>query len=154
GLLYVVNANMTENSVLCYSGSGTAYQFASVFASHKTSPGILHPFDLTFDDVGHADLDSQYTNVVTRLQVSADGKDGIPAARAPAMPANGNFTPGTFVASSKSLKPATTPVAGPQGLEYSDDGAKKHSVRGVVWANGALYVADQPACRIKVYDKN
>jgi hypothetical protein len=24
----------------------------------------------------------------------------------------------------------------------------------VVWANNALYVADEPACRIKVYDKN
>ena len=46
-----------------------------------------------------------------------------------------------------------TPVAAPAGLEYSDEGAKKHSVRGILWTNGALYVADQPAGRIKVYDR-
>ena len=39
-------------------------------------------------------------------------------------------------------------------MEYSAQGAKKHSVRGVAWANDALYVADQPAGRVKVYDGN
>lgn len=154
GLLYAVNANMNENSVLCYSGSGIKYQFTGIFASRKTCAGILHPFDITFDDAGHAYLSSQDTNLVTRLKLSSDGKTGAPAPQAPALPASGNFSPGTFVASNKSLAPPTTPVTTPQGLEYSDDGAKKHSVRGVVWANGALYVADQPACRIKVYDRN
>ena len=39
------------------------------------------------------------------------------------------------------------------GLQYSAEGPKKHSVRGVVWANNALYVVDQPAGRVKVYDQ-
>ncbi len=64
------------------------------------------------------------------------------------------FPPGTFVASSVAGLgdlPATA-VPAPQGLEYSDEAAKKHSVRGIVWANNALYVVDQPAGRVKVYD--
>src|SRR5215475_1174117 len=157
GILYVVNANKNENSVLCYSGSDLDYKFAGKFASPATCAGILHPFDLTFDGAGNAYVSSQDTNIVTRLKVSANGRTGAPAVAAPALPANGKFFPGTFVASSKSIpniNPSTTPVQSPGGLEYSDDGPKKHSVRGVVWANGALYVADQPSRHIKVYDKN
>jgi hypothetical protein len=153
--LYVVNANQTQNSVLCYQGSDTGYRFVSKFVSAETCKGILHPFDLTFDGAGYCYLSSQDTNVVTRLAVSADGKTGTPAAVAPALPAHGKFLPGTFVASSVgNLSSPTTPVPAPAGLEYSDEGAKKHSVRGVVWANDALYVVDQPAGRIKVYDKD
>jgi hypothetical protein len=48
--------------------------------------------------------------------------------------------------------PATTPVASPAGLAFSIVEAKKHSVRGVVWTKGRLYVADQPACTVKIYD--
>ena len=57
------------------------------------------------------------------------------------------------MASSVGRLGGTTPVLAPAGLTYSDDGQKKHSVRGVVWANDALYVVDQPARRIKVYDR-
>jgi len=154
GILYVVNANKEQNSVLCYAGADLSFKFAGKFASQATCSGIVHPFDLTFDGSGNAYLSSQDTNVVTRLKISAGGKTGSPAAIAPALPANGKFLAGTFVASSKSLQPPTTPVPSPGGLEYSDDGPKKHSVRGVAWANGALYVADEPARHIKVYDKN
>jgi len=152
--LYVVNANQTENSLLCYEGSETSYKFISRFASRQTCPGILHPFDFTFDGSGHCFISSQDTNVVTRLRVSADGKSSNCAPVAPALPANGTFLPGTFVPSSVgSLSgAATTPVPPPAGLEYSAQGAKKHSVRGLIWANDALYVADQPAGRVKVYD--
>jgi len=153
--LYVVNANKTQNSVLCYEGADTKYSFAGKLVSNETCKGVLHPFAVTFDGTGYCYVSSQDTNVVTRLKLAADGKTGTPAPPAPALPANGQFSPGTFVASSVgNLKPPTTPVPPPTGLEYSGDGEKKHSVRGVVWANNALYVADQPACRIKVYDKN
>ncbi len=152
--LYVANANKTQNSVLCYEGSGTQYRFVSRFASNQTSSGILHPFDFTFDGLGYCYLSSQDTNVVTRLIVSDDGRIGRPAPVAAALPTSGKFLAGTFVASSSGnlSKPATTPVASPAGLAYSDVEAKKHSVRGVVWANGRLYVADQPARTVKVYD--
>lgn len=152
--LYVANANKTQNSVLCYEGSGTQYRFVSRFASSQTCNSILHPFDFSFDGLGYCYLSSQDTNVVTRLIVSQDGRVGTPAPVAAGLPQSGKFLAGTFVASSngKLSNPATTPVSTPTGLAYSAVEAKKHSVRGVVWANGRLYVADQPARTVKVYD--
>jgi len=152
--LYVVNANKEQNSVLCYQGSGVKYAFVGQFVSNQACPAIVHPFDLTFDGVGNCYLSSQDTNVVTRFKVAAGGKSATPAPIAPALPKPGNFSPGTFVASSVSLKPPSTPVPAPPGLEYSDHEKKKHSVRGVAWANGVLYVADQVAECIKMYDKD
>jgi hypothetical protein len=153
-LLYVVNANQSQNNVLCYKAKGKKYSYVSTFVSGASCPAVLHPFDLTFDDLGFCYLSSQDTNVVTRLKVSKNGRTGTPAAIAPALPANGKFMPGTFVASSVGTlsTPGTTPVAIPAGLAYSGAGAKKHSVRGVLWVRGALYVVDQPAGRVKVYD--
>ena len=151
--LYLVNANKDQNGILCYQGSGTKYEFVSKFVSNANCAGVLHPFDITFDDAGFCYVSSQDTNVVTRLKVSADSKTGVPAPIASALPANGKFASGTFVASSVGgLNQPTTPVPPPAGLEYSAVGPKKHSVRGVLWSNGALYVADQPACRVKIYD--
>jgi DNA-binding beta-propeller fold protein YncE len=154
-LLYVVNANKNENSVLCYSGKNTDYKFVGKFVSHAECPAIVHPFDLAFDGAGHVYVASQDTNVVTRLNISRGGKAATPAPLAKALPAGDKFLPGTFVASSVSLDPPTTPVAMPQGLSYSAPvGDKKHSVRGIEWVGGALYVADQPSHRVKVYGKN
>ena len=153
--LYVVNGNRKENSVLCYKGSDTRYKLVSTFVSQKTCKGIEHPFGMTFDGAGYCYVSSQDTNIVTRLKVSADGRSAAPALQAPALPADGTFYPGTFVASSVGDPGSTiTPVKAPAGLEYSGSGEDKHSVRGLVWANNALYVADEPAGRVKVYDKN
>src|SRR5579859_5627227 len=77
--LYVANANRTQNSVLCYEGAGVRYRFVSRFVSKDTCPGVVHPFDFTFDDAGFCYVTSQDTNVVTRLKVSADGSVGTPA---------------------------------------------------------------------------
>jgi hypothetical protein len=148
-LLYVAIANKMQNNLLCYQGSDTHYRFVSRFASQATCKGILHPFDLTFDGTKYCYVSSQDTNLVTRLTVSADGKTGTPAPIASALV--GTFLSGTFVASSVGTlsDPATTPVPQPMGLQYSAEGAKKHSVRGVAWINDALYVVDQPAGRVK-----
>jgi len=151
--LYVVNANVEQNSLLCYQGAGSSYQLAGRFVSRKTCNSVLHPFDFTFDGAGHCYLSSQDTNLVTRLTVSPDGRLGTPAPLAPALPSHGPFLAGTFVASSVAdLGGTTTAVPPPQGLEYSAADKKKHSVRGVLWVNDALYVADEPASRVKVYD--
>ncbi len=153
--LYVVNGNRKENSVLCYKGSDTRYKLVSTFVSQKTCKGIEHPFDMTFDGAGYCYVSSQDTNIVTRLKVSAEGTSATPTPQAPALPPNGKFYPGTFVASSVGNPGSTiTPVKAPAGLEYSGSGEDKHSVRGLVWANNALYVADEPAGRVKVYDKD
>jgi hypothetical protein len=151
--LYVVDANRTQNSVLCYQGSGTRYRFVGKFVSHENTQGVLHPFDFTFDETGYCYLSSQDTNLVSRFTVSADGKFGETAPIPPDLPPHGKYLPGTFVASSVGnlSDPPTTAVPAPQGLKYSAEGAKKHSVRGVLWTNGALYVVDQPDGRVKVY---
>lgn len=151
--LYVANANRTQNSVLCYQGSGTSYRFVSKFVSHECTPGVLHPFDFSFDTAGYCYLSSQDTNLVSRFALTDGGKHGEPAPVPASLPAHGKYLPGTFVASSVgSLSdPPTTPVPVPLGLEYSSEGAKKHSVRGVLWTNDALYVVDQPASKVKVY---
>ncbi|HEX4066403.1 MAG TPA: hypothetical protein VHZ09_10300 [Acidobacteriaceae bacterium] len=152
--LYVVVANKEQNSLHCYEGENTKYRLVGRFASHLTTKGILHPFDFTFDGNGYCYVSSQDTNVVTRLRLNDGGKSCRPAPIAPALPAHGSFHPGTFVASSVGSlsQPATTVVPEPAGLAYSADGARKHSVRGVLWNKQALYVADQPASRIKVFD--
>jgi len=130
--LYVANANKTQNSVLCYEGSGTQYKFVSEFASKKTCSGIVHPFDFTFDGLDYCYLSSQDTNVVTRLAISDDGKTATPAQVAAAISTTGTFLPGTFVPSSNgNLPPSpTTPVAGPAGLAYSDIEEKKQHETG------------------------
>jgi hypothetical protein len=155
--LYVVNANKDENCVLCYEGMGTQYKYVSTFISSQTCNGILHPFDLTFDGLGYCYLSSQDTNVVTRLIVSEGGKAARPAPVAAGLPSAGTFLSGTFVASSDGtlLPQATTPVKIPAGLQYAGPSGttnKKHSVRGVVWASGHLFVVDQPAGTVKIYD--
>jgi hypothetical protein len=152
--LYVVNANKLQNSVLCYEGTGTHYSFVGWFASRHTCKAILHPFDLAFDGLDYCYLSSQDTNVITRFIISDGGRNATPAPTAAALPTSGKFLPGTFVASNngKLNDTLTTPIATPAGLEYSDADVKKHSVRGIAWANGRLYVADQPAGTIKMYD--
>ena len=152
--LYVVNANKLQNSVLCYEGTGTRFKFVGWFASRHTCNAILHPFDLAFDGLGYCYLSSQDTNVVTRFIISDGGRTARPAPVAAALPKKGEFLAGTFVASSNGnlSDPPTTPIPSPAGLEYSAAEAKKHSVRGIAWANGRLYVADQPASTIKMYD--
>lgn len=153
--LYVANANRTQNSVLCYEGSGTKFRFVSNFVSRETTKGILHPFDFSFDGAGYCYLSSQDTNLVSRFKVTAGGKAGELAPLPHALPTQGKYLPGTFIASSVGnlCKMQTTGVPAPQGLDYSGEGEKKHSVRGVLWTNGALYVVDQPAGKVKVYSR-
>lgn len=159
-LFYVASGSKKQDSLLCFQGSGTEYSYVSALASNATVNSILHPFGFTFDSQSHCYVSSQDTNVVTRLVVATGGKTATAAPLAPALPAGGTFLDGTFVASSNGSLPgvpATTPVSPPAGLEvsFSEGGAKvQHSVRDVVWVNGALYVADEPGNAVKVYDAN
>jgi hypothetical protein len=154
--LYVVNANRTQNSVLCYEGTGVKYRFVGTFVSQSTCKGVLHPFDVAFDGAGHCYVSSQDTNVVTRLALSQDGRTGQPAPLPAGLASGGTFLPGTFVGSNTAnlCGMHTTAVPLPAGLSYTAEGPKKHSVRGIAWTNNALYVVDQPASRVKVYDVN
>ena len=161
--LYVLNAYKKYSQILIYgSGGNGGYNFTEVFASKDRTNSILHPYDLTFDTQGNCYVSSQDTNVVTGLDEA-----GSPLAVAPYLqqqyPPPTEFLAGTIVASSVGAlpgvrSPAPPNVSAPQGLEVSftdsTDTEVANSVRGVLFYNGYLYVADEPANEVKVYDSN
>jgi hypothetical protein len=161
-LLYVISAHKTVSEILVYQGSKkNGYTFKSTLASRDTVSSIFHPFDLTFDGAGHCYVSSQDSNVVTAL--SASGKP-LPVASflQQEYPAPAAFLAGTFVASATGNlpgvpQPPPPDVAAPQGLElsYTDPPTNSrvaNSVRGVVFYNSFLYVADEVGNAVKVYD--
>jgi len=158
-LLYVINAYKKNSEVLCYQGAGTDYVFKQIFASNETIRSIFHPYDLCFDSQGVGYVSSQDSNVVTAINAA-----GVAAPVAPYLlqqNPTGQFLPGTFVASSVGALPgvaAPVPpnVAAPQGLllSYTDDTDSRvlNSVRGVLHYLGDLFVCDEVADTVKVFD--
>jgi hypothetical protein len=118
---------------------------------------LLHPFGFTFDDLDQGYVSNQDSNVVVRMNVT-DFFSATATAVAPALPSEGTFLTGTFVASSNGSLPGvppTTAVPLDAGLAVTvAKGKVVNSVRGVLWANGYLYVADEVANAVKVYDVN
>jgi hypothetical protein len=162
GLLWVANGSKTSSAILAYSGSGSGYSGGHPVASYPTVDSLWHPFDFTFSfdpATRHCYVSNQDTNVVARFIVAVDGTSMTPALPAPALPPAGTFLAGTFVASSDGNLPgvpATTPIPDTAGgLDVTIKSGKiTHSVRGVLWANGVLYVADEPGNVVRVYDPN
>jgi len=170
GHLYVANGRKDSNTVLRFKGSGTKYEFKEVFASREGSSGInsiFHPYALVFDGSKYCYVSSQDTDVVTRLEVSdSSGKSAIAAPIPSGLPSTGTFFTGTFVACSLAQLPGlnpTTAIAIPQGLAVGfapdpdgDVGSRKvqHSVRDLVYDGSQLYVCDEEANLVKVYDTN
>lgn len=167
--LYIANGRKDSNTVLRFKGSGTKYDFKDVFVSREGSSGvnsIFHPYAVVFDGTNYCYVSSQDTDVVTRLTTDSKGKSGTAAPIPSGLPSSGTFFAGTFVACSLAQLPglsATTAVPAPQGLEVgfapsadADAGTSKvqHSVRDLVLANGKLYVCDEAANLVKVYDMN
>lgn len=160
-LLYVVNAYKKYSQILVYEAGGDGgYSFKEVFASKDTINSILHPYDLTFDPQGDCYVSSQDTNVVTGLE-GADSPLQVASYLQQQYPPPDEFLAGTIVASSIGALPGVptpTPpdVLVPQGLgvSFTDDTNTRvaNSVRGVLFYNGYLYVADEPANAVKVYD--
>ena len=171
GSFYVLNSRSSSkdaysNAVLEFSGTENAdhtRDFVGVFTSNALADAILHPFAYGVDpSSGDCFIASQDTNVVTRVYGPFGQNPGSPADTLPAYLAglDGTFMPGTWVGSAAlngSLPPDTpngiTPVPEPAGLTFTLDHSKvTHSVRGVVIANGVLYVADEPGNAVNVYD--
>ena len=151
------------SEVLGYSGSGSSWSGAWVIAQYPAAEALWHPFDFTFSPDGSlCYVSNQDTNVVARYKVAQGRKRMIAAAIAPAL--HGNFLGGTFVASSSGnlcKVRATTPVDEQHGglgvtcdAQPTDCCKPTHSVRGVLWANGALYVADEPGNAVRIYGED
>jgi hypothetical protein len=156
GLLWVLSGGKHASSILAFRGSGTSFEYASQVATFPAVDSLWHPFDFTVSG-STAYVSAQDTNVVARLDVAADMLSASAAAVAPALPASGTFLAGTFVASADGKLPHvpdTTPVsAADGGLEVAIvDKKVTNSVRGVLWTNGALYVADEVGGLVRVYD--
>jgi DNA-binding beta-propeller fold protein YncE len=119
---------------------------------------MVHPFDVELGDDGRIYASCQDTNTVVAI---------LPKARKPAPVAphlrksfpDGNFLPGTLVASSQGKLPEAgdrppRDVPSPQGLKVVLDvhGKPRHSVRGIIVHRGHLYVADEAGDAVKIFE--
>ena len=156
--LYIANAWRKDSHVARYRRRGDTFHFADVVVASKHVSAMVHPFDVELGDDGRLYISCQDTNTVLAL---------LPKTRKPAPVAphlrkrfpNGNFLPGTLVASSQGRLPecgdrAPRDVPSPQGLEVVLDvhGRPRHSVRGIIVHRGRLYVADEAGDAVKIFD--
>jgi len=156
--LYIANAWRKDSHVARYRRHGDTFRFAEVVVTTKHVSAMVHPFDIELGDDGRLYVSCQDTNTVLAI---------LPKTRKPAPVAihlrksfpDGNFLPGTLVASSQGRLPevgdhAPQDVASPQGLQVVLDqhGRPRHSVRGIIVHRRLLYVADEAGDVIKIFE--
>ncbi len=156
--LYIANAWRKDSHIAVYSRHGDTYRFKEVLAKTEQVAAMVHPFDVELGDDGRIYVSCQDTNTVVSL---------VPKTRKPAPVAahlrkhypDGKFLPGTLVASSHGRLPEygeRTPldVPAPLGLKVVLDkrGKPRHSVRGIIVHRKRLYVADEAADAVKVFN--
>ena len=156
--LYIANAWRKDSHIARYRRHGDTFHFAEVVVTTQHVPAMVHPFDLEFGDDGRLYVSCQDTNTVLAI---------VPKTRKPAPVAshlrqsfpNGNFLPGTLVASSVGRLPESgdhppLDVPAPLGLKVVLDvhGKPRHSVRGIVVHRKHLYVAGEAGNVVKVYE--
>ena len=155
--LYIANAWRKDSHVARYRRHGDTFRFAEVVVAPKAVAAMVHPFDVELADDGRLYVSCQDTNTVIAL---------LPKTREPAPVAthlcatypDGNFLPGTVVASSQGQLPeisgAPPDVPAPQGLKVvlDEHGKPRHSVRGIIVHRGHLFVADEAGDAVKVFE--
>jgi DNA-binding beta-propeller fold protein YncE len=156
--LYIANAWRKNSYVARYRRRGDTFHFADVVVATKHVSAMVHPFDVELGDDGRLYVSCQDTNTVVAI---------LPKSRKPAPVAahlrkkfpNGNFLPGTLVASSRGRLPevgdrAVLNVPSPQGLKVvlDEHGKPRHSVRGIVVHRKHLYVADEAGDAVKIFE--
>jgi hypothetical protein len=160
GNFYVVNSYKKANVIWRIPPGGVNNQAPAVFTGGSVVPAIFHPFSFAFDSTRtYCYISSQDTNVVTRVF----GSGGYVGKAAPVNTAlkGSNFLDGTFVASQQGFLPppflpsGVSDKAGGLGFSMestSQDPYPSHSVRGVALIGGSLYVADEAANCVRIYD--
>jgi DNA-binding beta-propeller fold protein YncE len=156
--LYIANAWRKDSHVVRYRRHGDSFRFAEVVVTAKYVSAMVHPFDVELGDDGRLYVSCQDTNTVIAI---------LPKTRKPAPVAlhlrksfpDGNFLPGTLVASTQGRLPevgdrAPLDVPSPQGLEVvlDEHGRPRHSVRGIIVHRKHLYVADEAGDAVKVFN--
>jgi len=155
--LYIANAWRKDSHIARYRRRGDTFHFAGLWVTTKQVAAMVHPFDVELGDDGRLYVSCQDTNTV--LAILPKGRKPAPVAEhlLTTYP-DGNFLPGTLVASSQGRLPevgerAPPDVPAPQGLEVVLDvhGKPRHSVRGIVEHRGYLYVADEAGDVVKIF---
>jgi hypothetical protein len=156
--LYIANAWLKDSHIARYRRHDDTFRFEEVLAKTEQVAAMVHPFDVELGDDGRIYISCQDTNTVVSL---------VPKTRKPAPVSahlrkhypNGNFLPGTLVASSHGRLPEYgdhTPldVPAPLGLKVVLDkrGKPRHSVRGIIVHKKHLYVADEAGDSVKVFN--
>lgn len=156
--LFIANAWRKDSHIARYRRHGDIFRFADLLVTSQDIAAMVHPFDIELGDDGRLYASCQDSNTVLAI---------VPKARKPAPVAThlretfpeGNFLPGTLVASSQGRLPdvaegAPCDVPAPLGLEVVLDvhGKPRHSVRGIVVHRGYLYVADEAGDAVKVFE--
>jgi DNA-binding beta-propeller fold protein YncE len=156
--LYIANAWRRNSHVARYRRRGNNFYYAGIVVATKHVAAMVHPFDVELGDDGRLYVSCQDTNTVIAV---------LPKVRRPAAVAihlrkkfpNGNFLPGTLVASAQGRLPEVgdrvpRDVPQPQGLGVVLDvhGRPRHSVRGIVVHRRHLYVADEAGDTVKVFE--
>ena len=156
--LYIANAWRKDSHIALYRRHGDTFHFNQVLAKTEQVAAMVHPFDVELGDDGRIYVSCQDTNTVVSL---------VPETREPAPVAahllkqypDGKFLPGTLVASSHGRLPEygerrAHDVPAPLGLKVVLDkhGKPRHSVRGIVVHRKHLYVADEAADCVKVFN--
>jgi len=155
--LYIANAWRKDSHVARYRRHGDTYRYADIVVATEHVAAMVHPFDVELGDDGRLYVSCQDTNTVVAV---------LPKTRQPAPVAghlrkqfpDGNFLPGTLVASSQGRLPevgdhAPPNVPSPQGLKVvlDEHGKPRHSVRGIIVHRKHLYVADEAGDAVKIF---
>jgi hypothetical protein len=141
--LFVANAFREYSQILRFSrklDKHGQHHFREIFVKSDpvANPGLSHPFCLAFDRDGQLYVTSQNTNLVLRYY-GPDSAEGLAGTPMPLPPALARlpfemFSPGTFCASTKQVS---------HGL---------NAVRGAIFANGLLYVANRDFDCVSKFD--
>lgn len=164
-LLYVVNGSKDRSELLVFKSDGHGgYAFQGVYASGHDANAVVHPYDFTFDSSQRCYISNQDTNVVAGFKAAKTPLDVAPFLVAK-YPHPERFLAGTAVASAVGAlpglaQPPPSDVPTPEGLQVcimAEEGPKTgpkvvKSVRGVLWFQGSLFVADEPGNAVKIYD--
>jgi hypothetical protein len=157
GDLYIANAWRKDSHVARYRRRGDTFHFVDLVVTTKDISAMVHPFDVEFGDDGRLYASCQDTNTVVAILPKTRKPAAVAAHLRKTFP-DGNFLPGTLVASSQGRLPdagdrAPLDVPFPQGLKVVLDvhGKPRHSVRGIVVHRQHLYVADEAGDAVTIY---
>jgi hypothetical protein len=156
--LYIASAWRRDSHIALYRRHGDTFRFKEVLVKTEQVAAMVHPFDVELGDDGRIYISCQDTNIVLSL-VAETREPGPVAAHLRKQYPNGKFLPGTLVASSHGSLPeygdrTSLDVPAPLGLRVVLDkhGMPRHSVRGIVVHRKHLYVADEAADAVKVFN--